>query len=363
MASASEILAALFSQISEPDRAAIGRELNVENLEDVVASISPQGNMAVKPNPAILSALLRRIDPTDTQISQLVESGVFDTRLDLSAEADLEIVITFDSPRARDGALPLTDITTASDALTALLKSIVKAHQPLGVELEMPLVIVFTGSYKVRTKRPSRALYLSFWLLVTVVPLIESHISAVTTVVEATEDARDKNADVELKHAQTKLAEAQRRVAEKEAALKDTQMRLAEAQIKALNKQSAAQGELAAAQTRAAEADAVLKNERAKLAEADAALKVAQAKHTAEATAVRTKGNAAGEARKADVYPAHPASFFVSNELINQQAQDLGVEPAYIDHVLNRTLPAFRSMLSELGDLSVDASTVPRDKT
>ncbi len=114
MASGNEVLSELFSEISESDRTAIGRELNVENLEDVVASIGSQGNMAVKPNPAILGALLRKIDPTDEQIWQLVKVGMFEIGFDPSDDADLEVVITFDSSRARDGALPLNDIAIAS---------------------------------------------------------------------------------------------------------------------------------------------------------------------------------------------------------------------------------------------------------
>jgi len=58
----------------------------------------------------------------------------------------------------------------------------------------------------------------------------------------------------------------------------------------------------------------------------------------------------------------HPASFDVSNDLINKQARNLKVDPAYIAHLLNRTLPEYNVVISGLGDLTVSLSTAPKEK-
>ena len=242
MANGSEVLSKLFFQISESDRAAIGSELNVE---DAAASFFPQGNVALKPDPAALAALLRRIDPTDQQISQLFESGIFETGFDLWDESDFEIVVSFDSPRERDGALPLTDIAIASLALTGLLESIVKAHQPFGLTLEMPVVLVFSGSYDAKTKKCPRAVSICMWVLLTVIPAIEPVVHATKWVVQTSTYVLTNRTDKQPLQKQSMLPDAQTRAVEADAALKAAQANLVEAQTK-----------LVEAQTKGAEADA-----------------------------------------------------------------------------------------------------------
>ena len=301
------------------------------------------------------------------------ESGIFETGFDLWDESDFEIVVSFDSPRERDGALPLTDIAIASLALTGLLESIVKAHQPFGLTLEMPVVLVFSGSYDAKTKKCPRAVSICMWVLLTVIPAIEPVVHATKWVVQTSTyvltnrtdkqplqkqsmlpdaqtraveaDAALKAAQANLVEAQTKLVEAQTKGAEADAALKIAQANLIEAQTKLVEAQTKgakadaaskeAQARLVEAEARAIEEGVKLNEAHAKFAdaqsrivEAQAAVRNAQVRPAeTETTEAATTGDAAGDAR---IINEHPVSFYVSADKINEQAQYLGVEPAYI---------------------------------
>jgi hypothetical protein len=91
--------------------------------------------------------LLRRIDPSDDEMVQLVQSGMLP--FDRTLLKPREFLVRFDHPAMRgavDGGLPLSEVAATSLSLTELITSLLAANRSFGVEAEMPIVRIAAGS-------------------------------------------------------------------------------------------------------------------------------------------------------------------------------------------------------------------------
>jgi len=150
----SQVLREILLELTERDRIEILREAGIRDdrppllrgdaddglLEEADSWVAQNG---VK----ILPHLLRRIDPSDDEMIQLIGAGMlpFDRKL----LEPREFKVRFNHPSIRstaDGGLPLSDLTAASLALTELVTSLFAANRPFGEDAKMPTVRVAAGS-------------------------------------------------------------------------------------------------------------------------------------------------------------------------------------------------------------------------
>ena len=95
----------------------------------------------------ILPHLLRRIDPSDDEMVQLVQSEMLP--FDRSLLEPREFLVRFNHPAMRaafDGGLPLSEVAATSLALTELITSLLAANRSFGADAVMPTVRVAAGS-------------------------------------------------------------------------------------------------------------------------------------------------------------------------------------------------------------------------
>ena len=88
-----------------------------------------------------------RIDPSDDELVQLVQSGVLP--FDRSLLEPREFLVRFNHPAMRgalDGGLPLSVVAATSLALTELITSLSAANRSFGADAVMPTVRVAAGS-------------------------------------------------------------------------------------------------------------------------------------------------------------------------------------------------------------------------
>src|SRR5487761_453373 len=149
-----EVLRELILELTEPDRLEIIREAGIRddrppllrgNEED--GPVEEADSWATQNGARILPYLLRRIDPSDREMVQLVQSGMlsFDRRL-LEAR---KFLVRFNHPAMRgapDGELPLSEVAATSLALTELVTSLLAANRSFGADAAMPTVRVAAGS-------------------------------------------------------------------------------------------------------------------------------------------------------------------------------------------------------------------------
>jgi hypothetical protein len=150
----SEVLRELILKISEPDRLEIIREAGVlddrpsllrGNAED--GSVEEADSWTIRNGAKILPHLLRRIDPADDEVIQLVQSGMlpFDSIL----LEPREFLVRFNHPAMRgavDGGLPLSEVAAISLALTEMITSLLAANRAFGADAVMPNVRLTSGS-------------------------------------------------------------------------------------------------------------------------------------------------------------------------------------------------------------------------
>ncbi|HUY37221.1 MAG TPA: hypothetical protein VMV13_00245 [Candidatus Binataceae bacterium] len=149
-----EVLRELILELTEPDRLEIIREAGIRddrppllrgNEED--GPVEEADSWATQNGARMLPYLLRRIDPSDREMVQLVQSGMlsFDRRL-LEAR---KFLVRFNHPAMRgapDGELPLSEVAATSLALTELVTSLLAANRSFGADAAMPTVRVAAGS-------------------------------------------------------------------------------------------------------------------------------------------------------------------------------------------------------------------------
>ncbi len=150
----SEVLRELILELTEPDRLEIIREAGIPDDRPALLrgdeddAVLEEADSWVTQNGArILPHLLRRIDPSDDEMVQLVHSEMLP--FDRSLQEPCEFLIRFSHPAMRvalDGGLPLSEVAATSLALTELITSLLAANRPFGGEAAMPTVRVAAGS-------------------------------------------------------------------------------------------------------------------------------------------------------------------------------------------------------------------------
>src|SRR5579859_3026469 len=150
----SEVLRELILKISEPDRLEIIREAGVfDDRPPLLRGSAEDGPLeeadswVTQNGPKLLPHLLRRIDPADDEVIQLVQSGMlpFDSNL----LEPREFLVRFNHPAMRgavDGGLPLSEVAATSLALTELIASLLAANRSFGADAAMPTVRIAAGS-------------------------------------------------------------------------------------------------------------------------------------------------------------------------------------------------------------------------
>jgi hypothetical protein len=150
----SEVLRELILELSEPDRLEIIREAGIGDdrppllrgdaddgpVEDADSWVAQNGAK-------ILPHLLRRIDPSDNEMVELVQSGMLP--FDRSLLEPREFLVRFNHPAMRgalDGGLPLSGVAATSLALTELITSLLAANRSFGADAAMQTVRVASGS-------------------------------------------------------------------------------------------------------------------------------------------------------------------------------------------------------------------------
>ena len=149
-----EILRELMLELTEPDRLEIIREVGIRddrpsllrgNTEE--GPVEEADSWVTQNGAKILPHLLRRIDPSDDEMVQLVQSGMLP--FDHTLLKPRDFLVRFNHPAMRggpDGRLPLSEVAATSLALTELITSLSAANRSFGVEAEMPTVRVAAGS-------------------------------------------------------------------------------------------------------------------------------------------------------------------------------------------------------------------------
>ncbi len=150
----SEVLRELILELSEPDRLEIIREAGIGDdrppllrgdAED--GPVEDADSWVTQNGAKILPHLLRRIDPSDNEMVQLVQSGMLP--FDRSLLEPREFLVRFNHPAMRgslDGGLPLSEVAATSLALTELITSLLAANRSFGADAAMPTVRVASGS-------------------------------------------------------------------------------------------------------------------------------------------------------------------------------------------------------------------------
>ena len=150
----SEVLRELILELTEPDRLEIIREAGMPDdrppllrgdedeglLEEADSWVTQNGTK-------ILPHLLRRIDPSDDEMVQLVQSEMLP--FDRSLLEPREFLVRFNHPAMRgalDGGLPLSELAATSLALTELTTSLLAANRSFGADAVMPTVRVAAAS-------------------------------------------------------------------------------------------------------------------------------------------------------------------------------------------------------------------------
>jgi hypothetical protein len=150
----SVVLRELILELTEPDRLEIIREAAIPDDRpallrgDEDEALLEEADSWVSQNGAkILPHLLRRIDPSDDQMVQLVQSEMLP--FDRNLLEQREFLVRFNHPAMRvavDGGLPLSEVAATSLALTELITSLLAANRPFGADAVMPTVRVAAGS-------------------------------------------------------------------------------------------------------------------------------------------------------------------------------------------------------------------------
>ena len=151
---ANEVLRELIIELSEPDRLEVIREAEIPDdrpsllrgdAED--GPVEEADSWVVQNGARILPHLLRRIDPSDNEMVQLVQNGMLP--FDRSLLEPREFIVRFNHPAmhsALDGGVPLSELAATSLALTELITSLLAANRSLGADAAMPTVRVAAGS-------------------------------------------------------------------------------------------------------------------------------------------------------------------------------------------------------------------------
>ena len=316
-----EVLRELILELTEPDRLEIIREAGIDDdrpsllLGDAEEGPAEEADSWVTQNGAkILPHLLRRIDPSDEEMVQLVQSGM--VPFDHSLLEPREFLVRFSHPAMRgalDGGLPLSEVAATSLALTELITSLLAANRSFGADAVMPTVRVAAGSVDFLATGPGLIAGGLSLLAACGVGVISAPVIAGTAALTVAIDL--------TLNWQKRSSEKGRSDAEK---------------AKAVAEKGRVDAERARADAKKIEAETIgqeLEN---------------------EIKRVRL-GNlpTQAEALRAEKPETRPASFFVPFALIERSSQENGLAPAHGVHLINRGLPSLFGILRVMPGLLI----------
>jgi hypothetical protein len=323
----SEVLRELILKLTEPDRLEIIREAAIsddrpsllrgdaeDGLPDEADSWAAQNGVKLLPH------LLRRIDPSDDEMVQLVQSGIL--QFDRSLLEPREFLVRFNHPAMRgavDGGLPLSEVAATSLALTELVTSLLAANRSFGADAVMPTVRVAAGSVDFLATGPGLILGGLGLLTRCGVGVISAPVMpgmAVHTCIDLTLNWQKRSSEKGRSDAEKAKADAER---------------------------GRADADRARADAKKIEAETIgqeLEN---------------------EINRVRL-GNlpAQTEAHRAEKPETHPASFFVPFALIERSSQENGLAVAHGVHLVNRGLPSLFGILRVMPGLLITVENIAR---
>jgi hypothetical protein len=311
----SEVLRELILELAEPDRLEIVREAGIpedrpsllrggeadeDQLEEADAWVTKNGAK-------ILPHLLRRIDPSDDEMVQLVHSGMLP--FDRSLLEPREFIVRFNHPAIRavpDGGVPLSEVTATSLALTELITSLLAANRPFGADAVMPTVRVATGSVDFLTTGPGLILAALGLLATCGVGVVSAPVTPGTAVllgaIYLTLNWQERSSEKGRRDAERAKVDADR----------------ARADDKKIEAETIGQE---------------LENEIMRVRLGNLPVEV--------------------EARRAEKHATLPASFFVPFALIEQSSRENGLAAAHGVHLINRGLPSLFGILRVMPGLLI----------
>jgi hypothetical protein len=323
----SEVLRELILKLAEPDRLEVIREAGISDDRpsllrgDEEEGVVEDADSWVTENGArILPHLLRRIDPSDDEMVQLVQSGVLP--FDRSLLEPREFLVRFNHPAMRgavDGGLPLSEVAATSLALTELVTSLLAANRAFGADAVMPTVRVVAGSVDFLATG-SGLVVGGLGLLATCgVGVISAPVTpgtSVHTCIDLTLNWQNRSSEKGRSDAESAKADADR---------------------------GRADADRARADARKIEAETIgqeLENEMKRV----------------------RLGNlpAQAEAHRGEKPEAHPASYFVPFALIERSSQENGLAAAHGVHLINRGLPSLFGILRVMPGLLITVENIAR---
>jgi hypothetical protein len=324
----SEVLRELILELTESDRLEILREAEISDDRpsllrgDAQDGDPEEADSWVTQNGAkILPHLLRRIDPSDDEMVQLVQSGMLS--FDRSLLEPREFLVRFNHPAIRsalDGGLPLSVVAATSLALTELITSLLAANRSFGADAVMPTVRVVAGSVDFLATGPGLIVGGLGLLARCGVGVISAPVIAGTAVLTGAIDL--------TLNWQTRSSEKGRSDSERE---------------KVDAERARADADRARADAKKIEAETIgqeLENEMKRIRLGNLPTQV--------------------EAQRAERRGTRPASFFVPFALIERSSQENGLAAAHGVHLINRGLPALFGILRVMPGLLITVENIAR---
>ena len=330
----SEVLRELILELSESDRLEIIREAGIRddrpallrgNAEEGL--VEEADSWVTQNGVKILPHVLRRIDPSDDEMVQLVQSEMLP--FDRSLQAPREFLVRFNHPAMRvapDGGLPLSEVAATSLALTELITSLLAANRPFGADAVMPTVRVAAGSVDFFITGPG-LIHGGLGLLATSgAGVISAPVTAGTAILTSTIDLV---LNWQKRSSQKGRTDAERGRADAERGRADAERGRADA-------------ERGRADAEKGRADAEKGRAKAKKIEAET---IGQELEN-EVSRVRL-GNLPdqADAHRSEKPATPPASLFVPFALIERSSQENGLAAAHGVHLINRGLPSLFAIL------------------
>ncbi len=317
----SEILRELILELSESDRTEIIREAGIPDDRPALlrggaedGPVEEADSWVTQNGAKILPHLLRRIDPSDSEMVQLVQSGMLP--FDPNLLEPREFIVRFNHPAMRsapDGGLPLSEVAATSLALTELVTSLLSANRSFGADTVMPTVRVAAGSVDFSAMGTGLIAAGLGLLAACGIGVISAPVIAGTAVLSSAIDL---------------TLNWQKRSSEK----------------------GRSDGEKAGAVAERERADA----DRARADDKKIEVETIGQELENEIKRVRL-GNlpVQAEAHKAEKSETRPPSFFVPFALIEQTAQENGLAAAHGVHLVNRGLPSLFAILRVMPGLLI----------
>jgi hypothetical protein len=322
-----EVLRELILELAEQDRLEIIREAAIPDDrpsllrgDAQVGSVEDADSWITQNGAKILPHLLRRVDPSDNEMVQLVQSGMLP--FDRTLLQPREFLVRFNHPAMRgalDGGLPLSELAATSLALTELITSLLAANRSFGADAVMPTVRIASGSVDFFATGPGLAVAGLGLLTACGTGVISAPVMAGTAVLMG---AIDQTLNWQKRSSEKGRSAAKRSKADAERGRADAERGRADA--KKIEVETEGQE---------------LENEIMRI----------------------RLGNlpAQAEAHRAEKLETPPASFFVPFALIERSSKENGLGAAHGVHLINRGLPSLFGILRVMPGLLISVENKP----